>query len=918
MSSQNPSQTYPMPSPSVSTFTFPSTTEPVFSASTSEPVFESPNHTQTSQTTQSQQLQQYHTTTVSNNNAKFPYLKKEEYETWAMKMEYWIMNSDHNLWNIVLNGNSRKRTGRDPKGNIMILPPVSVEEQIAVQRETKARTILLQSLPEDHMADFHHLDDARDIWLAVKARFGGNDESKKMRKSMLKQEFSEFRVSESEGLHKGYDRFQKILSQLNQMQAKPDNEDCNMKFLRALPPSWSQVAITLKTKGGLDYLSFDDLKLSRSQVEEQPSRVEKKSGPQDSRVTISVLSFGILSIGLSSTKNHLRCHATSKRTALEALLNTLYRTTNPKDTINFANEDNADFINNEDDVVAHVLDDDDVVVSDDDEVNPSTNVEEMACVAPRSHGADAGGSPPRRPNRPVPAQCQSSMLRLETGNASLRKAFRENNKQPLQLGFDYADLGTFHPLGNFASMLNSLMGETVRPLPLACEWEEIPEAFKAHIYPTLESYFNLAEWYNNQDKVVVGSNVYTVGERVRLGLELKLRLLWRKNKNRIKADHYTKHDSPDEAKNHPPPPRVWGDRTQDEWNELVDWWSHPNRVSRSLQNAANRAKNTILTHQGKKSFAQGRNEYKVEKGHYEDLIETWRKGHSSKKTGEFKTEQNKQRYLDMKAMQDRIKAGIIPFKTDQEILDEVVPSDNRQNMSGIGRKLPGGGSTSRRRTHRAYGDVMNRDQMTQILRQQEQEKELYRKQAEEAQQRAYLASLKADQADQRANVAYQNTESIYEALGQFFMHYNSPNSARPFTPPAFSLVPPPPPGPSMPQLTPNWAHLLQPPLPYNQPLQPLQPPYPGPFPPLPVTNNTFNNCYQPVLNSTLASTSNTQAQHPHYTLLTNPHMNDSRSCDQLAQDLAREKNNECSSGEEEEEEEGEQQSGDDYSSEEEE
>ncbi|GJZ00855.1 uncharacterized protein Tco_0518284 [Tanacetum coccineum] len=277
-----------------------------------------------------------------------------------------------------------------------------------------------------------------------------------------------------------------------------------------------------------------------------------------------------------------------------------------------------------------------------------------------------------------------SMLRLETGNASLRKAFRENNKQPLQLGFDYADLGTFHPLGNFASMLNSLMGETVRPLPLACEWEEIPEAFKAHIYPTLESYFNLAEWYNNQDKVVVGSNVYTVGER-----------------------------------------------------------------------------------------------------------------------------------LDMKAMQDRIKAGIIPFKTDQEIFDEDVSSDNHQNMSGIGRKLPGGGSTSRRRTHRAYGDVMNRDQMTQILRQQEQENELYMKHAQESQQRAYLASLKADQADQRANVAFQNTKSIYGAL----------------------------------------------------------------------------------------------AQRPYYTLLMNPHMNDSRSCDQLAQDLAREKNNECSSGEEEEDEEEEEEEG---------
>ncbi|GJT45781.1 putative ribonuclease H-like domain-containing protein [Tanacetum coccineum] len=175
-----------MPSPSVSTFTFPSTTEP-----------------------------------------------KEEYETWAMKMEYWIMNSDHNLWNIVLNGNSKKKTGRDPKGNIMILLPVSVKEQIVVQRETKARTILLQSLPGGSIwLFFHHLDDARDIWLAVKARFGGNDESKKMRKSMLKQEFLEFRVSESEGLHKGYDRFQKILSQLNQMQAKPDNEGIVLRILK--------------------------------------------------------------------------------------------------------------------------------------------------------------------------------------------------------------------------------------------------------------------------------------------------------------------------------------------------------------------------------------------------------------------------------------------------------------------------------------------------------------------------------------------------------------------------------------------------------------------------------------------------------------------------------------------------------------
>nr|GFB88496.1 xylulose kinase-1 [Tanacetum cinerariifolium] len=93
------------------------------------------------------------------------------------------------------------------------------------KRESKARTTLLQSIPDDHVTDLNYIDDARDIWNAVKARFGGNAKSKKIRKSMLKQEFSKFRISEAKGLHKRYDRMQKILSQLNQLKAKPDAED---------------------------------------------------------------------------------------------------------------------------------------------------------------------------------------------------------------------------------------------------------------------------------------------------------------------------------------------------------------------------------------------------------------------------------------------------------------------------------------------------------------------------------------------------------------------------------------------------------------------------------------------------------------------------------------------------------------------
>ncbi|GJW20030.1 hypothetical protein Tco_0027466 [Tanacetum coccineum] len=119
---------------------------------------------------QQQNIQPQIITTVSNNNAKFPYLKKDEYEVWAMKMEYWITNNDMNIWKVIQNGNSLKRTGRDHDGRVIILPPMTVDEHIAFQRESKARTTLLQSIPDDHVADFHYMDDARDIWNAVKAR----------------------------------------------------------------------------------------------------------------------------------------------------------------------------------------------------------------------------------------------------------------------------------------------------------------------------------------------------------------------------------------------------------------------------------------------------------------------------------------------------------------------------------------------------------------------------------------------------------------------------------------------------------------------------------------------------------------------------------------------------------------------------
>ncbi|GJY91251.1 hypothetical protein Tco_0506447 [Tanacetum coccineum] len=54
------------------------------------------------------------------------------------------------------------------------------------------------------------------------------------------------------------DTFQSLLSQLEIHGAGISTEDANQKFLRSLPSAWSQVSLIMRTKPGVDSLSFDD------------------------------------------------------------------------------------------------------------------------------------------------------------------------------------------------------------------------------------------------------------------------------------------------------------------------------------------------------------------------------------------------------------------------------------------------------------------------------------------------------------------------------------------------------------------------------------------------------------------------------------------------------------------------------------
>ncbi|GJX03401.1 hypothetical protein Tco_0189317 [Tanacetum coccineum] len=176
-----------------------------------------------------------------------------------MRMEQYLTNTDYSLWQVILNGDGPIQVTTDENGVETEVPPKTAQALLARQRERKAKSILLLAIPDEYQLRFHAIKDAKTLWAAIKSRFGGNVESKKMQKNVLKQQFENFSVSDTEGLDKAYDRFQKLISLLEVHGAAVSNEDANQKFLRALPSSWNNVALIMRNKAGIDDLDINDL-----------------------------------------------------------------------------------------------------------------------------------------------------------------------------------------------------------------------------------------------------------------------------------------------------------------------------------------------------------------------------------------------------------------------------------------------------------------------------------------------------------------------------------------------------------------------------------------------------------------------------------------------------------------------------------
>ncbi|GJS99518.1 hypothetical protein Tco_0820688 [Tanacetum coccineum] len=161
---------------------------------------------------------------------KIPIIRKEEYDIWSMRMRQYICHTDHNLWDVIVNGDLVEEPTLT--GETSAPPAPKTAKQLATRRNReRVKSILLLAIPDEYLLKFYNVVDARSLWEAIKSRFGGNEESKKMQKNSIRKVHG----------------------------APISKKYINQKFLRSLPPSWNQIALITRNKPDIDEIDIDDL-----------------------------------------------------------------------------------------------------------------------------------------------------------------------------------------------------------------------------------------------------------------------------------------------------------------------------------------------------------------------------------------------------------------------------------------------------------------------------------------------------------------------------------------------------------------------------------------------------------------------------------------------------------------------------------
>nr|GEV81252.1 hypothetical protein [Tanacetum cinerariifolium] len=145
---------------------------------------------------------------------KLPTLNPNEFDLWKMRIEQYFLMNDYSLW-----------------------------ERLVRKNNLKAHGTLLMASPDQHQLKFNIYKDAKTLMEVIKKRFRGNKETKKVQKTLLKQQYENFTGFSSESLDQIHDRLQKLI---NLEEQSLDDLFNNLKIYKAEVKSSSSASNSIQ------------------------------------------------------------------------------------------------------------------------------------------------------------------------------------------------------------------------------------------------------------------------------------------------------------------------------------------------------------------------------------------------------------------------------------------------------------------------------------------------------------------------------------------------------------------------------------------------------------------------------------------------------------------------------------------------
>ncbi|GJX56277.1 putative ribonuclease H-like domain-containing protein [Tanacetum coccineum] len=235
-------------------------------------------------------------TTSTTLTARLPILNPREYDPWLMRIEQYFLMTDYFRWEVILNGNKvLKRQVGETKQEY---EPTTTEEKQDRRNEMKARGTLLMELPNKDQLKFHSYKDAKLLMEAIEKRYGGNKESKKVQRTLLKQQYENFAGSSSETMDQTFDRLPKFISQLEIKGEVITQEDMNLKLLRKdleqidpddleeMDLQWEMAMLTIRAR--IHQEDMQEVRYGHFARECRLLRNQEKRGKENNRRTVTV------------------------------------------------------------------------------------------------------------------------------------------------------------------------------------------------------------------------------------------------------------------------------------------------------------------------------------------------------------------------------------------------------------------------------------------------------------------------------------------------------------------------------------------------------------------------------------------------------------------------------------------------------